>query len=291
MTINKLLQQLGTLFSRASSDETRRPDGGTSHYRPLRRKATQPESEPTPAQGQAPAQPPYVHTGFTGMNPPASYGYDPVTAYGTPPYTGAGSFTGKGQGASMDAGQSSYMGAGAFSSGRQDNISYMPGFAPQTPQENQPVHVEHILTVTGLRSCYEAIECMKNGETLIVMLDAIANESESMRCQDMLAGAAFTLNCTVRMLQGVRMALIAPEGVVILPEQPAVRERGTMPEAPVRRAVGAEAPAAGRRERRSGAHAAEWNAARSGELTDYNPYTGAMPVAAGSYGSFGGYGY
>ena len=52
---------------------------------------------------------------------------------------------------------------------------------------------------------------MKDGETLIVMLDAIANESESMRCQDMLAGAAFTLGCSVRMLQGGRLVLIAPE--------------------------------------------------------------------------------
>ena len=31
--------------------------------------------------------------------------------------------------------------------------------------------------------------------------------------------------------------------------------------------------------------------AREGELENYNPYTGTMPVAAGAYGSFGGYGY
>ena len=73
----------------------------------------------------------------------------------------------------------------------QNNISYMPGFSPDAGSSF--THVEHIMTMTGLRSCYEAIACMKNGETLIVMMDAIANESESMRCQDMLAGAAFTL--------------------------------------------------------------------------------------------------
>ena len=46
-----------------------------------------------------------------------------------------------------------------------------------------------------------------------------------------------------------------------------------------------------RRERRSGARADEWNAARNGEREQYNPYTGTMPAAAGAYGSFGGYGY
>ena len=46
-----------------------------------------------------------------------------------------------------------------------------------------------------------------------------------------------------------------------------------------------------RRERRTSANAADWNAARNGQLDGYNPYTGTMPVAAGSYGSFGGYGY
>jgi len=52
-----------------------------------------------------------------------------------------------------------------------------------------------------------------------------------------------------------------------------------------------EAPQPARRERRTGANAAEWNAARNGQLDGYNPYTGTMPVAAGSYASFGGYGF
>jgi hypothetical protein len=148
------------------------------------------------------------------------------------------------------------------------------------------------MTLTGLKSCYEAIECMKNGETLIVMLDAIANESESMRCQDMLAGAAFTLGCTVRLLAGARIVLIAPEGVLILPEKQGMPEGIRLQEMPATRMnAAAEAPRPGRRERRTSPNAAEWTAARNGEMDNYNPYTGTMPVAAGSYGSFGGYGY
>ena len=93
---------------------------------------------------------------------------------------------------------------------------------------------------------------------------------------------------------GARIVVIAPEGVKILPEQPAAAEMLRQPDvmsAWVPPAAAAEAPYPGRRERRNGSNTVEWNAARNGELQGYNPYTGTMPVAAGAYGSFGGYGF
>ena len=286
MAFKDLLNNIGGMFSRITTDNTRRPDGGTSHYRPLRKKA----QEGNPAQMNAPQedaqQYSYVHTGFTGMNPPVNFGYDTMQASIRNDYS-----------RQMEPAQPSYVGMGSFggrtsfSAPARDNISYMPGVA-QAPARGT-VHIEHIVTLTGLKSCYEAIECMKDGETLIVTLDAIANESESMRCQDMLAGAAFTLGCSVRLLPGARIVVIAPEGVKILPEQPDMIAGGFRPpEIPAARATAAvESPHPGRRERRTGANAADWNAARNGQLDNYNPYTGTMPVAAGSYASFGGYGY
>ncbi len=330
MALKDLMKNIGGVFSRMSADITRRPDGGTSHYRPLRKKTAEPQpGEMTQMQG-APQDPQYVHTGFTGMNPPTFFGgYDQQaaydqTAYGQTAYNQtAYNQTAYNQTAynntawapaydQQPAGQTNYfrqqdqaarqeyVGKGSFSgqagfvqARRNSNISYMPGVEPGVGRGQ--VHVEHIITLTGLKSCYEAIECMKDGETLIVMLDAIANENESMRCQDMLAGAAFTLGCSVRLLQGARIVVIAPEGVKILPEQSAMPEAPRMtPEMQMqatRMAAAAEAPYPNRRERRTGANAAEWNAARNGELEGYNPYTGTMPVAAGSYASFGGYGF
>ena len=314
MALKDLMKNIGGVFSRMSADITRRPDGGTSHYRPLRKKGAAPQMGEMP-QGQVPAQDPqYVHTGFTGMNPPTYYGgYDQQTAFGQTAY-GQTSYgqTGYNNTAFPPAydqqpgGQTNYfrqdqaprqdyVGKGSFTgqngfpmAKRSSNISYMPGVEPGAGRGQ--IHVEHIVTLTGLKSCYEAIEFMKDGETLIVMLDAIANESESMRCQDMLAGAAFTLGCSVRLLQGARIVVIAPEGVKILPDQAAF-EAPRMPEMQATRmAAAAEVPYPNRRERRTGPNAAEWNAARNGQLEGYNPYTGTMPVAAGSYASFGGYG-
>ena len=284
MAFRDLIRSISGAFSRVTGENTRRPDGGTSHYRPLRKKSAEPAgSMENPGETQAV---PYVHTGFTGMNPPAGFGYETGIAPGQMSFSRMDS-----------APQQSYVGMGSFGGQTsfappsRDNISYMPGFAPASPDKT-PAHVEHIVTLTGLQSCYDTIECMKNGETLIVMLDAIANESESMRCQDMLAGAAFTLGCTVRMLHGARIVVIAPENVKILPEQRSSAEMYSPAERMAARVQeAAEAPRPGRRERRTGTNAAEWNAARSGGGEGYNPYTGTMPVAAGAYGSFGGYGY
>ncbi len=313
--------RLSQAFTKSSdNDATRRPDGGTSCYRPMMRRM--PGAVPPP-QGDEYGQPiPYVHTGFTGMTPPAGYGEE-GTGYGQmPAYEQTGYSQSPYRQLTYDqpafGRQDSYMPppappapasyfrttpeTGERTAARpergwfppreeakpQNNISYMPGFAPE--KNANWSHVEHIMIMTGLKSCYEAIEGMKNGETLIVIMDAIANENESMRCQDMLAGAAFTLGCSVRMLQGGRLVLIAPEDVLVLPEQPAIRSDRPPVYHPAPAPAAAEQPPV-RRERRTGSRAEEWNAARNGEMDNYNPYTGTMPVAAGAYGSFGGYGY
>ena len=325
MRLNDLKNKLLKSFSRKEGgDVSRRPDGGTSCYRPIRKK-TQAEIQ---EQEEQPLT--YIHTGFTGMNPPSAFDtgfgldqgqYAQPGPFQNPPYAEQGfvqqqynqpnnygqqqnfsqpagfapAFSGNGGQARQEEPQAAERPRRGWFPPREEavprsNISYMPGYAPDagaTPFN----HVEHILTMTGLKSCYEAIECMKNGETLIVALDAIANENESMRCQDMLAGAAFTLGCTVRMLQGARLVLIAPQGVKILPEEIPVRTE-TVPPAYVQAPAPVPTEAVPRqRERRRGQNAAEWNAARNGQLNNYNPYTGTMPVAAGSYANFGGYGY
>ena len=284
MALKDLITDIMGMFSKVRGDATRRPDGGTSHYSPMRKK-TDPAAQ-QPAENMQ-----YVHTGFTGMTPPSDYSFGQGNANGGTWTQAPAQAPAHGTYFASNAGADTGMGTG-FNRARQDNISYMPGFAPANREAGNTLHVEHIMTLTGLKSCYEAIECMKNGETLIVMLDAIANESESMRCQDMLAGAAFTLGCTVRLLNGARIVVIAPEGVLILPEQQGMQEGIRPPEMmATRMTAAAEAPRPGRRERRTGSNAADWTAARNGQMDNYNPYTGTLPVAAGSYGSFGGYGY
>lgn len=282
---------------RAGGSASRRPDGGTSCYRPIRKRTR--DDQPADLQNAQGIS--YVHTGFTGMNPPADYApqryftenREEQASYGQTGYQqGNTDRDGYYRNMGMQGGnrQDSFFAAPAQGSQR-DNISYMPGYAPENNSRPASGHVEHLLTLTGLKSCYEAIECMRNGETLIISTDAIANEGESVRCQDMLAGAAFTLGCQVRTLQGGAIVLIAPENVQILPEQmaqhmemnaPAFAAAAYAPQVP-------ESAPAPRRERRASANP-DWEAARNGQRNNYNPYTGTMPAAAGSYTRFGGYG-
>ncbi len=340
MAFKNLKQRVMGFLNHVPDDAVRRPDGGTSYYRPIgRRKRDQEKS-----QQEARQDPAYIHTGFTGMNPPADpYGYSVQETYGQGTYgqSGFGQMPNYGQsgfgqpanynqsgfGQPASYGQPAY-GAGSYAvpydnrpeafggvsasfsqpvyeptaprpekgwfGGRsernvqsQGNISYMPGYAPDAGSSF--THVEHIMAITSLKSCYEAIECMKNGETLIVTMDAIANEAENMRCQDMLAGAAFTLGCAVRVLQGGRVVIIAPESVKILPEESVRIEMPQRSFAPQPEAHAVPTTETPRRERRMSGNA-NWHAARRGERPDYNPYTGTMPAAAGDYAAFGGYG-
>ena len=74
----ELRERLRGVFAPRTGEDTRRPDGGTSCYRPIRRR-TQDEtefgrtrnSEPAPAEQSIP----YIHTGFTDMNPPTGGDY------------------------------------------------------------------------------------------------------------------------------------------------------------------------------------------------------------------------
>ena len=263
-------------FGGKAGTGSRRPDGGTSCYRPIQRRNPQEENlAREKAAEYAAGQPaaPYAHTGFTGMNPPMS-GAVPLAQN-----TMNGSGWRREEPSQIQQG---YYEAPQPQQAPPANISYMPGAFAQGSGSSF-THVEHILAITSLRSCYEAIECMKNGETLIVTLDVLGSEGERIRCQDMLAGAAFTLGCSVRTLQSAGIVVIVPQGVKILPEQQAPAYNQYQPQpAP------AQEEYTPRRERRSSQNPVGWeNAGARGQ--NYNPYTGAMPAAAGDYGMYGGY--
>ena len=275
-------------FGGRGDDTAKRPDGGTSCYRPVQRRDPREEElarEKAAEYAASQPQTPYAHTGFTGMNPPSG---------GTAPVQSTWSGDPYGYGAAQAARQDYAAGQAGYQTGfaaqpeyrsafaaPADNISYMPGV--HSPDAGSSfTHVEHIMAITSLQSCYEAIECMKNGETLIVTLDVLGSEGESIRCQDMLAGAAFTLQCSVRTLAGVGVVVIAPAGVKMLPEQ-----QSRVWSEP---AVPAPAPAeeyVPRRERRVSQNAMGWDSAAQAQ--GVNPYTGSMPASAGAYSVYGGY--
>ena len=286
--------RLRGLFSSRGETTTRRPDGGTSCYRPVTRRNSQEEKiARDKAAEYAAYQPPmaYAHSGCTGMNPPAGGNVPVQSTFTGDPY-GFGNGRPQQEYEPGIAAQNMQPGPQMGYEGRPaevqqaNNISYMPGYSADTGSSF--THVEHLMAITSLRSCYEAIECMKNGETLIVTLDVLGSEGERIRCQDMLAGAAFTLQCTVRTLNSIGVVVIAPPGVKILPEQQTRRyeeqNEYSMPVQP----YPSEAYSSPR-ERRASRNAVGWERAEKAGERGINPYTGSMPAAAGDYGVYGGY--
>lgn len=275
MFFSQMKQKLLGILAKGPGDSVRRPDGGTSCYRPNRKKVHSPAGQPqTPMQAQQEAVN-YIHTGFTDMNPPEAYAPVSENTYDSsrPFYAG--------NPAQMPSSRENAVQEPDYGYVKTGNISYMPGITPGTDGEQMCIR---ILSLTGLKSCYDAIENMKNGESLILTLDAIGNESEILRCQDMLAGAAFTLGCRIRPLQGSRMVLVTPEQVRVYPEEARQRPAAVaVPNMPPQ-----EAPQV--RVRRSVQNEGRWQESVRFDQTGNNPYTGRMPAAAGAYSNFGGFG-
>lgn len=262
-------------------------DGRTSGYRPYQKKNREELIRETMPQESA--QIPYIHTGFTNMNPPQDgRGYTSNEAYGNTGYTGWGPGNPQDSSRGYNTGYTN-----EERNAHRDNISYMPGAGkPETPVINR---THRIMTLTGLRNCYDAIDCMKNGETLILTLDAIGNEGEITRCKDMLAGAAFTLGCTVRSLPAPRMIMVVPAGVQVYPEEQ--RYTGyapaSSPIAPMEPAMPAVSETPAPRQRRVSQNTQNWRTVAATGTDNAGGYMQPQQstVRPNEYPGYGGYGY
>ncbi len=85
-------------------------------------------------------------------------------------------------------------------------------------------HCERVVQLQNVAACFRVIEFMRNNESVIVNMEAIAADQDLQRCLDMLAGAAFTLSCSLtKITSGKRAYLIAPEAVQVLQENAIAR--------------------------------------------------------------------
>lgn len=167
---------------------------------------------PSDPYAQGPAVDPYAMDQSAFYAPHADFRQDPNTQFGT--MNGYRQPQGYTEGPRINDWQQTPVQNG-WNGGPQGNYAA----APEMP----PAGVLRILTLTSLQGCYDAIDGMRDRQTLLVMMDTIANDAEILRCQDMLRGAAFTLDCSVRNLQAGRLMLIAPAGITVLPEEQSYR--------------------------------------------------------------------
>lgn len=105
-----------------------------------------------------------------------------------------------GQSGSVNMGQMHYM-PGQFV--HEDGIAY--------------THVERLAQPLSSSSCFRLIDFMRNGESIIVNTELIQDERENSHCLDLLYGAAFTMGYTFTKISRMRIYLISPANICVLP--------------------------------------------------------------------------
>ncbi|MCR4882588.1 MAG: cell division protein SepF [Clostridiales bacterium] len=95
-------------------------------------------------------------------------------------------------------------------------MHYMPG---QFVHEDGVAytHVERLAQPLSSSSCFRLIDFMRNGESIIVNTELIQDERENSHCLDLLYGAAFTMGYTFTKISRLRIYLISPANICVLP--------------------------------------------------------------------------
>lgn len=99
---------------------------------------------------------------------------------------------------------------------QQDNVVAFPGTF-QAANGKAYRHVERAAQLVSREACYDIIDIMKNGESVVVSIESIQSAQEVQHCVDLLSGAAYTLGCSITKLSAQsRIYLIAPNTVQVL---------------------------------------------------------------------------
>ena len=99
---------------------------------------------------------------------------------------------------------------------QQDNVVAFPGTF-QAANGKAYRHVERAAQLVSREACYDIIDIMKNGESVVVNIESIQSAQEVQHCVDLLSGAAYTLGCSITKLSAQsKVYLIAPNTVQVL---------------------------------------------------------------------------
>ena len=79
------------------------------------------------------------------------------------------------------------------------------------------LHVERLAQPLSASSCFRLIDFMRNGESIVVNTEKIQDERENTHALDILFGAAFTMGYTFTKISSLRIYLISPSNIMVLP--------------------------------------------------------------------------
>lgn len=110
---------------------------------------------------------------------------------------------------------------------QENNFSYFPNAGFQGPNGEKFVHVERVIQMISREGVHLIVTCMINRESVIVSCESIAGAQEVQRCYDMVAGAAYALNCQITQLSLTsKIFLVSPANVCVLCDEGSNRING-----------------------------------------------------------------
>ena len=95
--------------------------------------------------------------------------------------------------------------------------------APQAPQA-QPAAAgaafsARIINARGMADCRSAITLLRNGDTVLIVLENISEPAEMRRLVDTLSGACYSLTATITKVSRYGVYLLAPQTVAVYADQ------------------------------------------------------------------------
>ena len=122
-----------------------------------------------------------------------------------------------------------------------DNIvdigAYQREQAPQTPAPEAPVqeaqlpagNAARIINARGMGDCRSAITLLRNGDTVLIVLENVSDPAEMRRLVDTLSGACYSLTATITKVSRYGVYLLAPQTMAVYADQTTNQMNGAAP--------------------------------------------------------------
>jgi len=101
-----------------------------------------------------------------------------------------------------------------------DFSSYQQQAQPEAEISQQPAAASaRIINARGIGDCRSAITLLRNGDTVLIVLENISEPAEMRRLVDTLSGACYSLTATITKVSRAGVYLLAPQSMAVYADQ------------------------------------------------------------------------
>lgn len=94
-----------------------------------------------------------------------------------------------------------------------------PVEAPAAPAQENGMANARIINARGMGDCRSAITLLRNGDTVLIVLENVTDPAEMRRLVDTLSGACYSLTATITKVSRYGVYLLAPQNIAVYADQ------------------------------------------------------------------------